>query len=151
MLNTIFQKLNAVVLGEAYFQSCILTSHKRPMGHIAHLRNLNTFEQRYDQIYHRIGQVVQEKIFKFHECTCAIFFTQGCFLPSLVEVSPVVLKKIFKFWLFCNLPLERCVAFHWIKLYTFSQECFVLSLFEIDPMVLVKAVFKFCQCIFTIS
>ena len=44
---------------------------KRPMDHIAHMKNqfksLNTFEQSYDYlsiyIYHKIGPEVQEKIF----------------------------------------------------------------------------------------
>ena len=49
---------------------------KRPMGHIAHLRNqfksMNTFEQSYDHIYYESGPVVQEKIFKFRENTFAI-------------------------------------------------------------------------------
>ena len=50
------------------------------MGHIAHLRNqfksMNTFEYvyRYDYINYKIGPVVhEEKIFKFRECTFAIF------------------------------------------------------------------------------
>ena len=64
-------------------------------------------------IYYKIGPVVhQEKIFLFGECTLAIFliisrckkvhvvfpfeqtqilFTQGCFLPSLVEICSLVL------------------------------------------------------------
>ena len=46
------------------------------MGHIAHLRNqfksINTFERSYDYIYYKIGPIVQEKIFKFGECTFAI-------------------------------------------------------------------------------
>ena len=51
--------------------------NKRPMGHMAHLRNqfksMNTNEQSYDYIYYKIGPVVrEEKIFKFHECTFSI-------------------------------------------------------------------------------
>ena len=47
------------------------------MGHIAHLRNqfksMNTFEQSYDYIYHKIGPVVrEEKIYKYRKCTFAI-------------------------------------------------------------------------------
>ena len=65
-----------------------------------------------------IGQVVREKkIFKFRQCVSDISklsplgrgrdplfqktripINQGCFMPSLVEIGPVVLeKKIFKF------------------------------------------------------
>ena len=63
-----------------------------------------------------IATMVLEKIFKFHQCIFAIsllsplrkgrdplieqiriLITQGCFMPSLVEISQVVLKKkIFK-------------------------------------------------------
>ena len=44
------------------------------MGHIAHLRNQfksrNTFEQRYDSIYYKIGPVGQDlNISKYRECT----------------------------------------------------------------------------------
>ena len=39
--------------------------NKRPMGHIAHLRNqfksMNTFKRSYDYIYYKNGQVVQEE------------------------------------------------------------------------------------------
>ena len=51
--------------------------NKRPVGYIAHLRtqfkSMNTFERNYDNIYYKIGPVVlEEKIFKFRECTFAI-------------------------------------------------------------------------------
>ena len=57
----------------------LYTFNKRPMGHIAHLRNqfksMNTFERSYDYIYYKIGPVVQEeKIFKFRECTFQFCF-----------------------------------------------------------------------------
>ena len=72
---------------------------------------MNTFEQTIIIIiYHKIGPVAQEeKIFKFRECIFAIcyylqykgvgfpfeqtqiLFTHECFLPSLVEIGPVVL------------------------------------------------------------
>ena len=64
-----------------------------------------------------IGQVVLENIFKFRQCIFAIsylsplgkgvalylnkiesLFTQGCFAPCLVEISPVVLEKKMKMW-----------------------------------------------------
>ena len=53
------------------------TSNKRPMGHIAHLRNqfesIYQFDQNYDYIYYKIGPVFQEEeIFKFCECAFAI-------------------------------------------------------------------------------
>ena len=49
-----------------YFKIIQNMHNKRPMGHIAQLRNqfksMNTFERRYDYLYHRTGPVVQEKI-----------------------------------------------------------------------------------------
>ena len=78
-----------------------------------------------------------------------IIFTQGCFVPSLLENDPVVLeKKIFKTsqWIFtisqlsplwegCGPSLEQI----WIS---FTQECFVPSLFEVGPVVLEKKILK---------
>ena len=65
-------------------------------------------------------------------------FTQVCFVPSLVEIGPLVLeKKILKFCqcisaisLLCPLGKMPGISFEqtWIS---FSQECFVLSLVEI--------------------
>ena len=72
-------------------------------------------------------------------------FTQGCFVPSLVEIGPVVLeKKIFKFCqcIFTISSLSplgkgRGPSFEqiWIP---FTQGCFVPSLVEIGPVVLEK-------------
>ena len=71
--------------------------------------------------------------------------TQGCFVPSLVEIGPVVLmKKIFKFWQ-CNFAISllsplgkgRSPSFEeiWIPI---TQGCFVPSFVEIGPVVLEK-------------
>ena len=71
--------------------------------------------------------------------------TQGCFVPSLVEMGPVVLeKKIFKVrqcifaisW-FSPLGKWRDPSFEqtWIPI---TQECFVPSLVEIGSVVLEK-------------
>ena len=91
--------------------------NKRPMGHIAYMRNqfksMNTFEKGYDYIHYKIGPVVQEeklKISRMYFCNFVIIplckkvrpfhlniiksyilFTQGRFLPSLIEIGPVVL------------------------------------------------------------
>ena len=85
--------------------NCIVTFHtqisdmkhfnKRPMGHIAHLRNqfksMNTFEQSYDNIYYKTGPVVQEKkIFQFHECTFTILLLS----PNVKRCGLVVLEKM---------------------------------------------------------
>ena len=95
--------------------------NQRPMGHITHLWNqyksMNTFKQSYDLIYYKIGQVVLEKkILKICQCIFTILylsplgkvwgpsfektwipFAQGCFVPSLFEIGPVVLEKM-KMW-----------------------------------------------------
>ena len=71
--------------------------------------------------------------------------TQGYFVPSLVEIGPVVLKKkIFKFPK-CNfaisffyLTLGPSFELTWIP---FTQGCFVLSLVEIGSVVLEKRFF----------
>ena len=70
----------------SYFQSLkqdLPVKNKRTMGHIAQLRNqfksMNISKRSSDYIYYNLGTVVQEKIFKLHECIFA-----------------VVLEKIFK-------------------------------------------------------
>ena len=43
------------------------------MDHKAHqFKSMNTFERSNDYKYNKTGRLVQEKIFKFHECTFAI-------------------------------------------------------------------------------
>ena len=79
-------------------------------------------------------------------------FTQGCFVPSLVEIVPVGLKKkIFKFCqcIFAISLLshlwKRPGSFIWIP---FTKGCFVTRLVKIDFVVLDKKnFFKFRQCI----
>ena len=69
----------------------------------------------------------------------------GGFVPSLVEIGPVVLeKKIFKipllyFHYFVNIsPWKRGWSFIWTNWTPFTQECFVPILVEIGPVVLEK-------------
>ena len=111
-----------------------------------------------------IGPVVLENtIFKVRQCLFAISLlfslgkgrgpsfektwipiTQRCFVPSLVEIGPVVLEKILKFSLFHNyLPLEKDMALHLNKHNFPSQVCSLPSLVEIVPVVLKKKIFKF--------
>ena len=71
--------------------------------------------------------------------------TQGCFVPSLVEIGPVVLKKkifkvcqcIFAISLLSHLGKGWGPSFEqtWILI---TQGCFVPSLVEIGPVVLEK-------------
>ena len=83
---------------------------------------------------------------------------QGCFVPSLLEISPVVLKrKIYKVCQ-CKFPFSQLSPFgkgrgpsfehNWIPI---IQGCFMPSLVEIGPLFLKRKIFKVCQCIFDIS
>ena len=79
-------------------------------------------------------------------------------MPSLVEIGPVVLEKkffqitsIYFCYLCYYLPLEKGRALHLNKLESpLTKDAFLPSLVEIGPVVLEK-IFKFRQCIFTIS
>ena len=82
-------------------------------------------------------------------------FTQGCFVPSLVEIGSVVLeKKIFEFRQ-CILVIALLSPLGegwgpsfeqtWIP---FNQGYFVPSLVKIGPVVLEKKIFKSCQFFF---
>ena len=76
--------------------------NKRPMGHIAHLRkqfkSINTYDYIITMIKRRKKNIIilmRIKWFFFEQIW--IPFTQGCFVPSLIEIAPVVLeRKIFK-------------------------------------------------------
>ena len=57
-----------------------------------------------------------------------MIFTQECVVPSLVEIVPVVLEKIFKFvqrilvFLFVNIsPLKRAGPFIWMNVRPYQQ------------------------------
>ena len=72
---------------------------KRPMGHIAHLRNqsksINTFEKSNNYII-TLSKVTRPVMVFI--CKTLSFITQGCFELSLVEIEPAVMeKKIFFF------------------------------------------------------
>ena len=84
-----------------------------------------------------------------------IHFIQGCMVPGLVEIGPVLLeKKILNFanvlLLFLNylpLQIEQGSSFEhtWIP---FTKGCIVPSLVRIGPFVPEKKIFNFRQCIF---
>ena len=78
------------------------------------------------------------------------------FVPSLVEIGPMVLEeKIFKLgW--CIFAISWLPVFPFRKWHDplfeqawipFTQGCFEPSLAEIGPVVLEKGIFKFHQCI----
>ena len=74
-----------------------------------------------------------------------ILFTQGCFLPNLVEIGPVVLERRFFYIYQCIFAISllsplgewQGPSFEktWIP---FTQEWFMPSLIEIGPVVLEK-------------
>ena len=75
------------------------------MGHIAHLRkqfkSINTYDYIITLIKRRKKNIINFMQFigsSFEETW--IPFTQGCFVPSLVEIGSVVLEK--KFFEFCQ-------------------------------------------------
>ena len=70
--------------------------NKRPMGHIAHLRKQFKSLNKYDDSENK-EKTLWVLIGSSFEQTW-IPFTQGCFVPSLVEIGPVVLKKKMKMW-----------------------------------------------------
>ena len=84
--------------------------------------------------------------------------TQGCFVPSLVEIGPVVLEKnIFKYFQYnfifsvlSPLGKRRGPSFEqtWIPS---TEEFFVGRLIEIDPVVLEKKILKYFQYNITFS
>ena len=75
--------------------------NKRSMGHITHLRKQFKSINTYDYII-RLIKTRKENIINFMRIKGSSFkqtsipFTQVCIVPSLVEISPMVLeKKIF--------------------------------------------------------
>ena len=72
------------------------------MGHIAHLRkqfkSINTYGYTITLIKRGKKQTLSLYLYGSSFEQTGIPFTQGCFVPSLVEIGPVVLeKKIFPF------------------------------------------------------
>ena len=72
-------------------------------------------------------------------------FTEGCIVPSFVEIGQVVLEKnIFKFCqcIFCYFiiisPSKKARPFIWVNLSSITQGCFVPSLVKISSVVLEK-------------
>ena len=131
-----------------------ISSFKRPMGHIAHLRNNSNGQSLF--LYRAL--IKREKwLSPFRELKVLIFFKVESPLPK-DALCQVWLKWIFRrfkkkfdkeFSLFCYyLPFQKGLIFH----FPFTQGCLVPNLDAIDwiPVVLEKKIFKFCWWIFTI-
>ena len=101
--------------------------NKRPMGHYVHLRN--QFKSTHMIIsYHRLEEenthsfVWNWMVIVLHLTKLKILFTQGCFVPILFEISPVILKKNFLKFHQCILlfqiisPWKRLWPFIWPNL-----------------------------------
>ena len=79
----------------------------------------------------------------------SFLITQECFVPSLVEIGPVILeKKIFKVrqYIFAILllsPLGKVRGSSFKQTWNpFIKECFVPTLIEIGPVILENKIFK---------
>ena len=73
--------------------------YKRPIGHIAHLRNISWeksfFSKAIKLIYCRLVKILLfSPLGKGHSPSFeSIPFPQGCCVPSLIEIGPVILEK----------------------------------------------------------
>ena len=137
----------------------------RSMGHIAQLRNSSNIKKTHLQIaLHYYTNYERKNIFSYLRIEWFLFVKswippiQGCFVPSLVEIGPVVLEKVLKFsqWIFLYFVIiSLIISFNkfespstkntlyqqtWIP---FTQGCFVPSLVEIGQVDLEKTIFKF--------
>ena len=117
------------------------------MGHIAYQKNHFNCSTFVHSLYHNVDFEKRKSII-FFMIKWSLFvkhwvpFTKLCFVPSLVEIDPMVLQeKIFRFrhCIFALLllsPLGKgrgsTIEKIWIH---FTQGCFVPSLVEIDPVV----------------
>ena len=81
--------------------------NKRPMGHIAHLRNPVQINQQIWVklwLYHNVEQERKKNNSSYFLGCGPLFeqtwthFTQGCFVPGLVKLFPVALEKKTKMW-----------------------------------------------------
>ena len=82
--------------------------------------------------------------------------THELIMPSLVEINPAVLEKIFKFcqciFNISSEPLDKRWGPSFEQTYVLiTQGCIVSSLVEIGPVILEEILFLFRQCIFAIS
>ena len=95
------------------------------MGHITHLRKQFKSLNKYDYIItliQRIKKKLNENLLVHSFEQTWIPFTQGCFVPRLVEIGPVVLENILKFrkvyfhYFIIISPWKRAGPFIWTNL-----------------------------------
>ena len=139
--------------------------NKRSIGHIAHLRKQFKSINTYDYIITLINRrkktllTLLEFTFSPFEETWIPFTRMHCADRDWLKLAQWFWRR--RFFNFVNvisrfrnyLPFEKGGAsssFEQIYI-PFTQGCFVPSLVEIGPVVLEKKIFKFRQCIFTIS
>ena len=74
------------------------------MCHIAHMRKQNDEINKHIRLYHNVDLERKKNIIYYLGKIGSSFvqtgipFTEGCFVPNLIEIGPVVLdKKILKF------------------------------------------------------
>ena len=143
----------------------LINKNKRPMDHIAHLRNQFKLIK---YILAKLWLYYKKKhpIISFLRIEWSLFiklwvpypFTHGSFVSSLVKLAQWFWRRRFLnfvnvFLLYHNyLPLEKGVALPLNKYESPSTKAtlYQLSLVETGPLVLEK-IFKFCQCSFAIS
>ena len=117
--------------------------YKKPMGHISKLKNQFALIN-----YDHTITLISVKKKPLSPCSLCvkiwILFTQGCFVPSLVDIGPVVLGKIFKFHLsifvifLLSLPGKGCSPSFEQTCIPFTKGSFVSVLFVSGPVVLEK-------------
>ena len=74
------------------------------------------------------------------------FFTQGCSVPSLVEIGPVVLENksslYFHYVAIISLWQARAWTLIWTNLNHFHLECFMSSMVKLNSVILNKLICK---------
>ena len=91
----VFQWVYWIVVWNKYVRKKIAKpKNKRSMGHIAHLRKQFKSNNTYNYILTLIKRRKKTRYYLNKMNT----LTQRCFVPSLVEIGPVVLEKKMKMW-----------------------------------------------------
>ena len=136
--------------------------------------NLNPHQRIFVPTLVEISPLVLKKTFKFSQCIFVISlsyplwkrwdssfektwipFTQGCYVPSLVQNWPIgsgedfkISSMYFRYLVIISLRRRVCRVI-WQTLILLTKECFVSTLVKIGLLLL--EIFRFNQCIFAIS